>query len=693
MKRAFSSAVILSFFFGVLIRLPLFSQDILPHHREWLENVSPIMTKTEREIFSKLKTKEERDKFIRFFWRQRDPHPDTEENEFYKEYMERVRFADQNFGRGTSRRGSMTERGTYYLLLGPPLERHFYTTHSQVWPLELWYYKGEIEYGLPPYFYLIFYQPEGLGEYRLYSPGVEGPETLVIPAAVAKSLTRTSAFQVIKRISAELASASLSYVPGDHSLQTPAFSSAAVLASIRSVPEKKFSDAYARTYLSYKDYVETEYTHAFIESRFAAKIFQHEGGFFLHWTLEPRKMSFADRGERYQAVYGLILRLEDGEGSLVLEKEEEIPLAITPEQYKEHERRAFAFQDILPVIPGRFKLFGLLKNKTAQDFTSFSREIAVPEKEAGFSPLLLYHSRETMPASQSRLLRAFAFGGTHYLVNAANEFPPGGEMGAYVRSRGLKDSGSTSGVFVLLEIRQADLEEPALIQKRTLAESLTGEGDGIDTGPVSLASLKPGYYSVEVSLVGEDGKKILSARENFVLLAKALPVLPWVYARVHSPSPNPDHLFLLASQYVMTRKYDEALKLAGQAVALRDEPGTRLLLAKTFYALGRFQDSLEAAMPLSEGEQSREASKIIAACHAGLKNWPEALVYLERLMAEATETSVLNMAGECYVNLNQPQRALPLLRRSLEIDPNQPAVKALLEASEKKLNKSEDQRR
>ncbi|MDH7513323.1 MAG: GWxTD domain-containing protein [Clostridiales bacterium] len=693
MKRAFSSAVILSLFSGALILLPLFPQDILPHHREWLENVGPIMTKTEREIFSKLKTNEERDRFIRFFWRQRDPHPDTEENEFYKEYMERVRFVDQNFGRGTSKRGSMTERGTYYLLLGPPLERHFYTTHSQLWPLELWYYKGEIEYGLPSYFYLIFYQPEGLGEYRLYSPGVEGPEKLVLPTAVSGSLTRTVAFQVIKRISAELANASLSYLPGDQTLQTPAFSSAAVLASIRSVPEKKFSDAYARTYLSYKDYVETEYTHAFIESGFVAKVFGHEGGFFLHWALEPKKMSFADRGERYQAVYGLILRLEDGEGNLVLEKEEEIPLAITPEQYKEHERRAFAFQDILPVVPGRFKLFGLLKNKTAQDFTSFSREIVVPEKAAGFSPLLLYHSREPMPASESRLLRAFTFGGTHYLVNAANEFPPGGVMGAYVQAPGLKGSSSALGVFVLLEIRQAELEEPAFIQKWSLAETLTGEGTGIDTGPVSLVALKPGYYSAEVSLVGKDGKKILSARENFVLLAKALPVLPWVYARGHSPFPNPDHLFLFASQYFMTRKYDEAFKLADQAFALRDEPRTRLLLAKTLHALGRFQDSLEAAMPLYEGELSREAAKIIAACHASLKNWPTALVYLEKLMAEATETSVLNLAGECYVNLNQPARALPLLRRSLEIDPNQPAVKALLEASEKKLNKHEDQRR
>jgi len=48
--------------------------------------------------------------------------------------MERIRYADQYFGRGTSKRGSRTERGYFYLLLGAPLERQVFATQSQVWP-------------------------------------------------------------------------------------------------------------------------------------------------------------------------------------------------------------------------------------------------------------------------------------------------------------------------------------------------------------------------------------------------------------------------------------------------------------------------------------------------------------------------------------------------------------------------------
>lgn len=674
---------ILGLLAGLTVSL-LAGEALAPRHREWLEDVSPIITETERDIFSKLKTDVDRDKFIQFFWRQRDTYPDTSENEFYKEYMARIRFADENFGRDSLKRGSQTERGYYYLLLGPPLERNFFTTHSQVWPLELWFYKGEIEYNLPPYFYLIFYQPQGLGEYRLYSPGVEGPEKLVVPAMVSGALNRNSAYKVIKQINAELAGASLSYFPGEQTLQTSALSSANILASIHSLPEKKFSDSYARSYLNYKDYVETEYSHAFIASSFMAKVFEQSGQFFLHWALEPKKMNFVSRRDRAQAVFDLILRLEDLQGNLVLEKEEEIPVSITPEQYKEHERQLFAFQDILPIIPGRFKLFGLLKNKSAQDFTSFSREIHVPQREETRpSDLILYHSREKMSPAQSRSLRAFTFGGIHYLVNTGNDFPGQGEMGAFMQIHGLKANTGGLNLAALIEFRLADAEAVALSQKWALSEVMTGDGEGVDVGLISLSPLKPGYYSAELSLVDENNRKHLSARANFVLLAQSFPVLPWVYSRTHPTFPNSEHLFLLSSEHFMMKRYDEAHELASRALSLKDELRTRILLGNILYGQGKYRESLNAVLPAYETSPSREAAKVVAASYAGLKDWSSALIYLEKLLREATEISVLNLAGECYLNLRQPEQALPLFRRSLELDPGQPGIKALVDRAEK----------
>ena len=466
---------VILFLILIFTALPLLLKEKLSNeHKNWLETVSPIITKKEREIFLKLKTEEERNRFIQLFWKQRDPLPDTSENEFYQEYMKRVQFVDANFGHETSKRGSQTERGYFYLLLGPPLERQLFTTSSKLLPLELWYYRGEQEFGLPPYFYLIFYQPQGLGEYRLYYPGVEGPEKLVLPSLYDQSFNRSQAFQRIKEISAELANASLSHLPGERTFGMASFSSDSIISSLHSLPEKKFSDAYARSYLDYKDFVETDYTHNFIESSFKVKVFKNFNQFFIHWAIEPKKVNFAFREGKYYAAFQLILRIEDTQGNPILEKEEEIPLNITPEQYREHERQLFSFQDVLPIISGNYKLFFLLKNKTSKDFTSFKTEIFVPQGrgESFLSNLLLYHSRERLRESQRGKLKAFSFGENQYLINAQNNFLPQKGMSLYCQVYNLKEKADKS---LLVEIFSFYADNPVLSKKKSLKKIITPE--------------------------------------------------------------------------------------------------------------------------------------------------------------------------------------------------------------------------
>ena len=671
-------------FFGLLVAPAFPGQQLVSAHRAWLDDVSPIITKIEREVFLKLKTNAERDKFIQFFWRQRDPLPDTKENEFYKEYMERVRFADQNFGIGAFKRGSQSERGLFYLILGKPMERNFFTTFSELWPMELWFYKGEERYGLPPYFYLIFYQPQGMGDYRLYYPGVDGPERLVIPGVGARTITRASAIQVIRKSSSELASAAQSYLPGDRPLGTASFSSDTIIAAAKSLPEKKFSDAYARAYMDYKDFVETEYADNFINAGVKVKLFAASGQPFLHWSIEPDKMSFAQRGEEFYAGFELLVRVEDLKGQLILENTEEIPIRLTEAQYKAHERLRFAFQDILPVIPGSYRLFFLLKNKTGKDFTSFETTVSVPGEGTGLrlSSLLVFHDQEPVPAGQRMNLKAFMFDGVQYVVNAKNEFLPQESLGVYVQAEGLKEASADPQAVLRLELRSLDDGSLVRDQKVPLAEVQGRAGGGTVFGPFALANIKPGYLSAEVSVVS-GGKTLVSEKDNFILLSQPYPVLPWAYAKVHGPFPSPEQLRLLATEHFMARDYDKARGLLDRALKLKEDAPTRLLLGKALFALNSYQDSLETIIPLYEATKDREAAKVIALDHAGLKDWATALIYLDKLMAEATEVGVLNMAAECHLNLGRPDRALPLIQKSLSLDPSQPAIRALEEKAKK----------
>jgi GWxTD domain-containing protein len=663
-------------------------EKLTPEERLWLEDVSPIITKTERDVFLKLRTGAERAKFTVFFWRVRDPAPDTPENEFKKEYLERVRFADQNFGHYSPKRGSQTERGYYYLLLGPPLERSFFTTNSEVWPCELWFYKGAEEFGLPAYFYLIFYQPEGIGDYRLYYPGIEGPEKLTVPQMSVNTSQRSTALQVVKKVNSELGSAAQSYLPGDRPGGMGSFSSDNIIASIKQLPEKKYSDGYARSYLSYKDFVETEYSDSYLASAFQVKVLKAAGQPFLHWAIEPEKMNFASQGSAIYANFELVLRLENSRGLPIFERTGPIPpIRLTPEQYKAHERQRFAFQDILPVIPGEYRALFLLKNKTAKDFSSFETKVSVPEENKPLlSTPLLFHSREAVPEAQKANLTAFAFNGFQYFIGARNEFLPAEKMGVFFQAWNLDRLKLSGPPSFVLEVFSLDT---GLSLGRSHLTEIASAGNDASTldvsGIYSLSDIKPGYYRAEVSALAPSGQKALSEKENFIVLSQPYPVLPWIYAGPHGPFPGPEHLKTLGAQYFLAGDYAHARSVLERALELRDDPASRLLLAKTLFGLGRYQDSLKHSLPLYERAPDREAAKVIALDYAGLKDWGSSLAYLEKLMAEATEIGVLNLAAECHLNLGHPEKALPLLEKSLSLLPDQPSIKELAEKTKKSL--------
>jgi len=374
-------------------------------------------------------------------------------------------------------------------------------------------------------------------------------------------------------------------------------------------------------------------------------------------------------------------------GNPVFEKEEDITLRITPEQYKTHERQLFSIQDVLPVIPGNYKLFFLLQNKTAKDFTSFETNISIPEKNSGpyFSDLLLYHNREELEQGHTSIFKAFSFKGNQFTINSENNFNPQEDMGIYCQLHNSAALDETQGANFSIEIFSVNTVSPLISQRRSLEDIFDSGSGGINIGPISLSPLDPGYYRAEVSILDDSGRKTLTERENFILLSQPHPILPWVFTKQYRAFPESGQLKTLATQCFMTQKYEQAHSYLEQAMKLNDEPSTRLLLAKVLYALHRYKDSINIVSPVYESVEQRESGKLLAANYAALKEWNTALTYLEKLLAKAKEISVLNLAAECYINLNQPERALPLIRESLELNPAQPSVKDLEEQTQKQI--------
>jgi GWxTD domain-containing protein len=87
---------------------------------DWSEGpVRWLLTASEKRAYAALADPLSRSEFIANFWRGRDFIPETAENEFREEFERRSAFADARFAQDEER-GSLTDRGMVFVLLGPP---------------------------------------------------------------------------------------------------------------------------------------------------------------------------------------------------------------------------------------------------------------------------------------------------------------------------------------------------------------------------------------------------------------------------------------------------------------------------------------------------------------------------------------------------------------------------------------------
>jgi GWxTD domain-containing protein len=92
-------------------------------YTKWLqEDVAYIILPAERLEFLRLETDRERAEFIRQFWLNRDPTPDTPENEFKEMHYRRIAFANLHYPTAEGKAGWKTDRGRIYIVYGPPDE-------------------------------------------------------------------------------------------------------------------------------------------------------------------------------------------------------------------------------------------------------------------------------------------------------------------------------------------------------------------------------------------------------------------------------------------------------------------------------------------------------------------------------------------------------------------------------------------
>ncbi len=105
-----------------------------------------IATSKEIEQYKKLNNVKGKREFLYNFWKLRDTNPATPENEYYKEYLKRIKIANEKYST-IQKKGWLTDRGRIYLIYGEPSEIERFPNQVDSKPYEIWHY-NEIQGGV-----------------------------------------------------------------------------------------------------------------------------------------------------------------------------------------------------------------------------------------------------------------------------------------------------------------------------------------------------------------------------------------------------------------------------------------------------------------------------------------------------------------------------------------------------------------
>jgi Ca-activated chloride channel family protein len=132
-------------------------------HRQFLEDVEPIMQPTELDTFLVLETEPQRDIYIEDFWHRRDVAAGTTNRAFKDLYYSRLEDAKERFKWVSSDRSKML------LIHGDPNEVIKIDCSRYLQPLEIWKYQYVQGYGHDVRF--LFYMPRvGGSDYKMWIP-------------------------------------------------------------------------------------------------------------------------------------------------------------------------------------------------------------------------------------------------------------------------------------------------------------------------------------------------------------------------------------------------------------------------------------------------------------------------------------------------------------------------------------------
>jgi GWxTD domain-containing protein len=659
-----------------------------PRYLKWLDEVTYIMTDKERDGFLALTDNTQRDRFIDIFWKVRDPTPGSETNEYKDEHYQRLEYVNKFLGRDTTRPGWKTDRGRIYILLGKPRSISRFPESMTTYTSELWSYASLSVPGVPPFLNLLFYKPNGIGEYKLYMPGMDSPLDLI--SGNSKMNTTETAVKLLGEVDPELAFASLSVRPGESGTIDPTQSSFdnIILNRIASIPSRTVDTSYVERIASGTASVELEYTFNFTPMSAVARAYVHPGaGLMIDYAMEilPQNLSVVQFENKLYTTFEVLGGVKDKQEHQVAAIDDSSEVHLSPEEFEKIRYRPVNLHGRAVAAPGALELNLLLKSEATKQYARADQKLEAedPAKVSIWAsePLLCSKVEADAPTAPDAE-KAFQFGSFRVVPRVSGAFQPSEKVWVYLQlySQSLpRDTllGDTLR-FELLDPKAKDTP-PVRSADLPLRSATAGQDGRVHAAQeLDLDHVAPGSYQVLCTLLEPGGKPRLLRRTPLTVQAGQVGALPWILSR-NLPAPRSSAMAVTRAQSSMAMEHPADAIAALESLPLESNPVAADLLLQAYSKSNKPQKVLDKFGPLIAPllySQTRlryqEAMwcEAVVDAHMKLGHWQDALGFLERLTTDQKHRpDLLVKLSTCHRKLGHKAQADQILKQACTLDP------------------------
>ncbi|MFQ5744802.1 MAG: GWxTD domain-containing protein, partial [Acidobacteriota bacterium] len=686
-------------------------KNLPKEYKEWLQKVDIIITQEEKDIFLRLESDSQRETFMEEFWKHRDPTPGTPENEYKDMHYERLEYANDHFGRDTPRPGWMTDMGRMYILLGEPMDINSLPNTQMAYPLEVWFYHANPRLGIPPFFYLAYYKRNGSGEYRLYSPNVDGPMKLLNPAGQEQAHQRMSynsdsrlggipstglneesaAYDVLQEIDAEVAQVSLSLLPGESGAAEgfPSLRSEMMMADIYGIPDRVMPTArWAYPILTGETEADVRFETLPIQA-LATALLDPTGMPFLHYAVrtDGARLNLNNYEEKYYVTFGIAGSLTDDQQRVLADihgedgGEQIMQATLDKETTTMLRAGPLIHLNRLPAIEGRYNFDLVLENNVSREYGRAEFDVRVPsafpQQLSSSQPFLVIESHRLDPYDPYGDHFPFQVADRALIPSVDHVFPAGAKLTIFHQI--YIPAGSTGSLRVTYRLQD---KGGVVIDQTDIVNALEADDYGTvnKMASLDLTDVAVGDYQLIVDVEGDDKD---AASLPVRVVASGERKKDFVQAQKLPPPTDPHVAYQRAREYRVTGAVEKGIKVLQATLARVPDFKEGLdLLTELLMEAGRNEEVNKLLTPkLVKAPNDQKLLTTLAAVSVNLGHHYDAIRYYERArLATGQDTpELLNpLASEYYAD-GQVEKARQLLERSLQLLPNQPEVKRLLD--------------